>query len=443
MSSSDRELAATSPSVQRDPEAQFSVADPGKAWRRGHRIPIVPAFDGYRAYAIIGVVLFHILQVSGVFRSVGDSALGVLLWGLLPRSLDALFIVSGFVIYLPTVVRDGDFGRVSAFALRRAARLVPAYYVTLVIALVLLATVSASPGLPDAGTIAAHFAVLQTPALLFVDHFQLGLGVVPPVWTLSVEVGFYLVLPLVAAYYFRHPLVGLLAAAAIVVAWTELAHHADSVASLFGTSLSHDAAGRIDSFYASQFPSWTLALAAGMTGAWAYVRLRDRIPPERLARAALWGTGLAIVLLGLFVYLAGHGAVNDVSPFEGLFARQSMVVTLGYPLVMAAVLIGITLAPEWAQRPFTAPAMRWIGDISYAIYLIHFAVVWFALREFSLPQDGAVGGALAWCALVYPVSIGYAYLSARFLERPVRRWAHRFGRRAQDEGPAGAPAGAA
>ena len=64
-------------------------------------------------------------------------------------------------------------------------------------------------------------------------------------------------------------------------------------------------------------------------------------------------------------------------------------------------------------------------------------MIFFVLREFSFPSDGGVLAVLAWSAVVYPVSIGYAYLSARFLERPVRRWAHRFGRRAQ------APAGTA
>ena len=111
-----------------DREAQFSVADPGKAWRRGHRIPVVPSFDGYRAYAILGVVLFHVFQVSGVYAAAGSSALGVLLWGVLPRCLDALFIISGFVIYLPTAARDGNFGPISSFAIRRVCRLVPAYY---------------------------------------------------------------------------------------------------------------------------------------------------------------------------------------------------------------------------------------------------------------------------------------------------------------------------
>jgi len=414
-----------------DPEARFSVADPGKAWRRGHQIPVVPSFDGYRAYAILCVVLFHIFQASGAFVVARESAVGVLSWGILPRSLDVLFIVSGFVIYLPTVVRDGNFGSVGSFAIRRAARLVPAYYVTLLIAMLLLVIVSSSPGLPDAGTVAAHFAVLQTPTLLLVDDFRLGLDVVPPVWTLSVEVGFYLVLPLVAVWYFRHPLVGLILAAAIVLGWRELAEHADSVAGLFGADLGSGAERRLDVFYASQFPGWCLALATGMTGAWAYVQLRDRIPVERLRRLAIGGTVAALLVLALEVYLAGHGAVHDISPFEGLFARESLVVTLGYPLALGAVLVAFALLPPPAQLPCAAPLIRWIGDISYAIYLIHYAVIWLALEELSLPRDGGITAVLIWSSIVYPVSIGYAYLSARFLERPVRRWAHRFGRRAQ------------
>jgi peptidoglycan/LPS O-acetylase OafA/YrhL len=425
-----------------DPEAQFSVADPGKAWRRGHQIPVVPAIDGYRAWATVGVLLFHVFLVAGVFGLVGGSLLGEIYWGVLPRSIYALFIVSGFVIYLPTAAREGDFGSVRSFAIRRVARLVPAYYVALLISLLLLATVSSSGGLPDGGTIAAHLAFFQTPPELVVNDFRLGFGVIPPVWTLSVEAGLYLVVPLVAAHYFRHPLVGLAVAAGIVLAWSALAHNADSIASLFGDGLSSDAENRVDLFYTHQFPSWTLAFASGMTGAWAYVKLRDRVAPARLARAALWATGISLSVFALFVYLAGHGAAMDVNPFAGLYGRQSALLALGYPLSLAALMVSLALAPNWVQRPFTATPIRWVGDISYAIYLIHFAVIWFALREFSLPNDGEIGAVLAWGAIVFPLSIAYAYLSARLLERPVRRWAQRYGRRAQAAGEARAAAGA-
>ena len=54
----------------------------------------------------------------------------------------------------------------------------------------------------------------------------LGFGVDGPLWTLSLEVTFYVILPFVAAWYFRRPLVGLLIAAAITVT---VARGADSL----------------------------------------------------------------------------------------------------------------------------------------------------------------------------------------------------------------------
>jgi peptidoglycan/LPS O-acetylase OafA/YrhL len=432
-------MATASPAT-RDREAGFDIADPGKEWRRGHQIPVVAAFDGYRGWAVLGVVLFHVFQLSGAFNAMGDSALGVLAWGILPRSIQGLFIVSGFVIFLPTVARSGDFGRLSNFAIRRAARLFPAYYLVLGICIVLLAVVSGSPGLPDAGTIGAHLAVLQTPATLVSDNFRLGFGVVPPVWTLSVEVGFYVLLPFVAVQYFRHPFAGLITAAAIFIAWRALADNSSDVAHVFGTNLSQDAHQRILTFYASQFPSWVFAICTGMTGAWAYVRLRDTIEPARLRRLALRVAVLALVVFAGLVYLEGHTAVTSSARFEGLFADESILLLLASPFVLGILMIAITLLADRHQRPVTTPAIRWVGDVSYGIYLIHFAVLWVVLHELSFPNDGGLGATLAWCAIVYPASIAYAYLSARFLERPIRRWAHRYGRRAQPRRPAEATA---
>lgn len=425
-------MEAGTTSGRTDPEASFAVADPGKEWRRGHRIPVIPSFDGYRAWAILGVVLFHIFQVSGTFVAAGVSGLGVLLLGLLPRTLDLLFIVSGFVIYLPTVVKDGDFGRVGSFAIRRAARLFPAYYAALLIAIALLAFVPGPGGVPGLGTVAAHMALLHTPSLLFVDGFQLGFGVVAPVWTLSVEAGFYLLLPFVATAYFRHPVAGLAIAGMITVGWALLGQNADWAAGLAGIELSGPAEQRIDSYYASQFPAWVLAIASGMTGAWAYVRLRDRIPALRLETIAVVGTASALLAFGVIVYLGGKESVGDPGLFQGLFGRQSLLITVGSPLVLMVLLVCFALMPGRLQRPCSAPAIRWLGDVSYGIFLIHFAVIWLLREAFSLPTDGGVGTTLAWCAIVYPAAIFYAYLSARFLERPIRRWAHRYGRRGED-----------
>jgi peptidoglycan/LPS O-acetylase OafA/YrhL len=418
-------------------------ADPGKARRAASGIPIVGAFDGYRALAVLGVVLFHTFQVSGVFNVAGDSAAGIVLWGVLPRCLIAFFIVSGFVMFLPTVVRRGDFGRVSSFAIGRVARIVPAYWLSLVVALVLLATLSHLPGtpagLPGVGPVLAHFAFLQTPALLVdgpvyvhgvsVGTFPLGLRVIPPVWTLSVEACFYLLLPLIAAAYYRRPLIGLAVAAAIVAVWQVVGLHAGGIASAFGLDLSPATEARFRGYYASQFPSWTMALAAGMSGAWVYVRLRDRVAPRLLERRALWTLLATLPAIVLVVYLTGHEAVTQPDPFNGLFARQSLGLSLAYPLIMATAMVAFSLAPRRVQRPLANEPIRGLADVSYSVYLIHFAVIWFALSQFSMPGHPVAWSAFAWTALVFSVSLLYAYLSAQLLERPVRRWANRLRRR--------------
>jgi peptidoglycan/LPS O-acetylase OafA/YrhL len=415
------------------PPARRAAAplDPGKQWRAQRGIPVVAAFDGYRALAIAGVVMFHVAHVSGVFVATDGSTLGVVLWGILPRTLDALFLISGFVMFLPVAARDGEFGRVSVFAVRRAARLVPAYYVCLGISLVLLATVTDSPGLPGWGPLLAHVAIAQTPVQLFADGVALGLGVIPPVWTLSVEVAFYLVLPLIAAWWYRRPWAGLVVAAALFILWREFALHLPGAADLFGIELSSTVQERFAAYYGSQLPAWGMALGAGMTVAWLYVKLRDRISAGALASRAAWATLGFGLLLALFVYLAGEEAVEDPDPFAGLFAGQSTLVGLGYPLALGGFLLALALSPRWLQRPVANRPLSWAADISYGVYLIHFAVVFFAIHELDLPNHGRAWDLLVWSALVYPVSTGYAYLSARFLERPVRAWAHRYGRRRQ------------
>jgi peptidoglycan/LPS O-acetylase OafA/YrhL len=411
-----------------DPEASFAVADPGKEWRRGQGIPVVPAFDGYRALAILGVVLFHVFLVSGILVASHDSAAGLITWALLPRGIEVLFVVSGFVVYLPTVARDGDFGRLGAYAIRRGARILPAYWLALVVALILLATVPGSPGVPGVGPIALHFTMLQTPALMWDAGFPLGLHVIAPVWTLSPEITYYIVLPFVAVFFFRRPLLGLAGAVAIVVAWHFLGHNPNDVATAFGGDLSEAAQGRIELYYASQFPNWTFAFAVGMLGAWAYVRVRDRWPAGVIERRAAIAAVLGLLALIPFVYLAWDEAVGNG---QGIYAHESLAVTFGYPAALATTMVALALAPAWMQWPVANGAIRWVADISYGVYLIHFAVIWLARNEFSLPHDQTLWAVVAWSLVVFPASLAYGYLSARFLERPIRRWAHRFGRRRQ------------
>ena len=411
-----------------------SDMDVGKAWRREHGIPVVGVFDGFRALAILAIAVFHCLQISGAAVALGDSAAASFAWGL-PAGVTALFIISGFVVYLPTVARAGEFGNVGHYALRRAARIVPAYWVILVVAVILMAV--ASVPRPDTGTFASHVLMLHTPAQLFVPDYSLGFAVVPPVWTLSLEAAFYVLLPLIAGWWLRRPFLGLAISAAIMIAWCLVAPNAGSVASTFGLELGSGFEGRLDSFYTSQFPTWAFAFGCGMTAAVAYIRIRERgVGPALRARAGWIAAASGVALIVLF-YLSGHRAIVDMESYN---TGISIPIAMGLTASMAILFVALSVSPGALQLPFSNRPIRWLGDVSYGIYLVHFAILWFALREFSLSQDGSVGAAAAWLGVVIPASIVYGYLSALLVERPLRRWAQRYGRRRQADSGASPPA---
>lgn len=109
--------------------------------------------------------------------------------------------------------------------------------------------------------------------------------------------------------------------------------------------------------------------------------------------------------------------------------RESLVLSLLFSTSVAVFMISMCLAPPGWQRPFSAGVVRRLGDISYGIYLVHFLLVAYLAELFSMPTDGTPGAFAVWLVAVMPASVVYGYLSARFLEQPVRRWARKFGRR--------------
>ncbi len=402
---------------------------------------MVPSFDGFRAFAILGVVAIHVILSAGVSRRAGDDALGQVIWGTVGQAVDALFIVSGFVVFLPTVARGG-FGNVGDYAIRRAARIAPAYWMVLAITLILMALrTPAGLTYPTPASIGAHVGFLQTPAGLL-EAFTgwrggYGFGVDIPVWTLSVEMAFYFVLPFVAAAYLRRPLAGLALCALIAVGWRELFDHLGAIVDFFGGSLSGATAVNARFAAHDQLPFWAFSFALGMTSAWAYVELRRRLQPERLSRLAGRFQLLAALGVVVFVYLAGHYATKAAPPFTATLARQTLLIGLGYSAATAAFMLTTALASDRRQMPFSAGPIRRLGDISYGVYLSHYLIAVYVAMLLSPPTDGSLGALALWAVIVVPLAILYGYLSARYLEIPIRRWARSRGRRGEVAAVAG------
>jgi peptidoglycan/LPS O-acetylase OafA/YrhL len=385
-------------------------------------VPRVPALDGFRAYAILGVVASHLLIISGAL--VPGTTFSLVTWGLLGNVIDAFFIISGFVLFLPIVVRGGRLGDVRAYAVGRVARLLPGYWLSLTVLIALVALFPPSPpaAFPSAGSLLAHLATLQMPARLFDNDLAVGFGVNGPLWMISVIAGFYVVLPLIARSYFRHPLLGLAAAAALTLGWKEAVLHAGGVFAALGDPSSPPWLIRL--IATDQFPGWAFSFALGMTGAWAYVRLIERRRPDEIAPRAAVVAAVALPIYAFFAYLYGDYSIDVLPQVGGSFARGSPLITMADSASRAALMAAVALGPYWMQRPFVNRPVRELAELTYSLYLIHFVIATYVgLELLGLPTNGSPSTVAVWFAVVLPLSLGYAYVATKFVEEPARRWA--------------------
>lgn len=383
----------------------------------------VPVLDGFRGYAILGVVSLHLLLLSKV--AAPGTHVSLVSWGVFGNIIDTFFIISGFVIFLPVVFREGRLGSIRSFALGRAVRILPAYWLSIAVVILLLVVV---PGQADfrflhrLPEILADMAAIQMPIRLFDGTFQVGLGINGSLWMISVIVGFYFVFPFIARAYYRHPLIGLGIAAGITLGWKLAVLHVPGV---FGWLDHSGEATWVSQLIAvDQLPGWAFSFGLGMTGAWAYVEIGKRDLVGRLREKAPIAAAVSFGVCAICAYAyARHASNADTGIIGGSSARENPFLTMALSASRAALMASIILSPLWLQRLFAnRPAAR-IAELSYGIYLIHLVVAWYVgLVWLDLPRDGSLKAALLWFGVVLPISIAYAWGSRRFVELPVKRW---------------------
>ena len=386
----------------------------------------MPAIDGFRAYAVVAIVALHTLGFSEALPGPHRRAFELVAWGTLGNALAAFFIISGFALMLGVFARGGNPGPLSRFYAMRAVRIYPAYWLTLLLALALISiklpppSVVSHAGISSPAEVVVQFAGLQMPARMFDASMPVGFGVDPVLWFVSVILGFYLLFPLIARSYSRHPLVGLTIAAAITVGWVWSANH---LLGIFTAVEGHNGADWVVRLIAvEQLPGWAFSFGVGMTAAWVYVRLTDRYSPVQLSRLAIRLTPIALFALALSVYLFGNEATNsDFKVIAPTMVRTSPWIPLLYSLSLTGAMLVVLIGPTLMRKPFVNAPVRRLGELGYGIFLVHYLIaVYLGVMVLHLPQDGSAQAAASYFVVVLAVSALFSFCSLRFIERPAR-----------------------
>ncbi len=163
-----------------------------------------------------------------------------------------------------------------------------------------------------------------------------------------------------------------------------------------------------------------------MSGAGAGVRGPPPTPEGQLGRPALVALGLALVAFAACAYTYGSEAAFINGPYAGSYARSNELLGLAYSSARALLLGAILVGPLWLQRPFTIRPARKLAELTYGLYLIHMPIaIAIGVVVLELPTDGSVAHVALWFAVVISLSLLYAEITRRVLERPLVSWTRR------------------
>ena len=390
----------------------------------------IRTLDGVRAIAALSIVLFHTLLYLHVEYLPASQAINSA-WYYLSMGVQLFFVLSGFLLFRPyarALLSDAELPSWARFYQRRALRILPVYWVALA---VMFATQWPLAGQPLWLNALAHITLLHD------DFPRFNRDLNGPFWTLAVEVQFYLLLPVIAAgigWVMRRSrsAARLIGALLGVIALAEALRWLDTrlMASVTPNALAHGGA---------EAARFVLALATmGMQGknlevffvgalcATLYVLATER---EGLARKTQRRIARGLLAVGLLLSAVAAPAWQLGAALFTPGASWGLDL-ITYPLVVGVSFGALTLGAVWGGpliwAVFAAPPLRFIGLISYSIYVWHLPILHGDLAPFA-PMP-------LWLRLICVLLV--SYLSYQLLERPFLRRRQRLHTSVAERAPA-------
>jgi peptidoglycan/LPS O-acetylase OafA/YrhL len=334
----------------------------------------LPALDGMRALAAFAVLATHAGFNSG--RSLDDGAFAPLL-ARLDFGVTVFFLLSGFLLYQPFVgaaIHDHRAPSIGSFYLRRALRILPAYWIAVIVTLTWLSARAA-----DGGDYVSYLLLIQT-----YNHHNVDPSLTQ-MWTLAVEIAFYALLPWIAYIArgkWRGPTFAIRRQVVILIGLVLIAVAANVV----GHSTSERG---LDSliWLPANLDWFALGMALALLST--VLRAQEHSTPFTQAVRDVAAAPVTCWVIGALLFwiatLPLGGPRNLLLPSAWEWTIKHSIYGLAALALLLPLMIGSggVIGRALACRP-----MRILGELSYGVYLWHLPLLLAIQRGLGYPTFG-------------------------------------------------------